>query len=606
MSNSNVLSKIIKKIISIFSQMPFKSIIMLFFIPIIIIFITITGTASFILAEQQITENANKNVNDIVNQTKSYIDYHINDVFQQFVYLESDSDLLKIEKDASENIAMSNSINTYLNFNKSVDRIYSTYNSIVDSIFININDGKYMIYKNNYLTSQINYSYSDWKKNYEEPNYYWLNTHKDYIFLNQDKGNNVVSLFKLIGNSNSKVTGIINFNFKESFFRNILEEPEISKNGYLVLISNDGVMQFKNVDQKYQMNKEVIDKLAALKSHKGNFTFHIPGREKMLVSYNTIEINNWKIAAIIPEDEMMMKANYIKYITVFLVIFLIIIGVFLSSFLSKIISKPITKLTNKVKKVRDGDLNQVFYSDTSNEIGVLNNVMNELILRVKQLLIEVKEEQESKRNAELAALQAQINPHFLYNTLYVIKQLCDMGESKDASNMISALSNFFRIGISKGREVIKIEEEIEHIKNYFFIQHMRYSDDFKYQLEISPEIYNCEILKLTIQPLVENAIYHGVKQKRGQGSILVKGSRIDDNIVIDVMDDGIGMTEERLKEVRESLYDKSEKKYALSFGIRNVNDRLRIHYGKDYGIELFSKKDIGTTVRIVIPYKESQ
>lgn len=596
-----------KRIISfsnVYSRMSFKSAIMWMFIPIIIFSISITGFISFTLAKYQIQENTYSTVNDIVMQTKSYLDNRMYDAFEQFVYLENDTDLIEIESKASENLPINYMSDAYLNINKKVNTIYASYSSIIDSIFINLNNGWFVIYKNNYLTSQVNFSFEDLKKEYGKSNYYWLNIHKDNLFLNQNKSNNVTSLFKLFGDNNSKLKGFINFNFSETFFKNILEKPKISENGYLVLISEDGVMQFKNVDEKYQMNTDIINQVRNFKTSQGDFEFKIPGRERMLVSYNTLKINNWKIAAVIPQNEILSKTNYIKYITLFLVIFLIIIGLFLSNFIARIISKPISDLTKKVKKIKDGELEEIFHSDSSNEVGILSNVMNELIARVKTLLVQVRAEQELKRNAQFLTLQAQINPHFLYNTLYAIKQLSDLGESKDASMMISALSNFFRIGISRGKEVIKIQEEFEHIKNYFLILHMRYSDDFVYKLEIDPDILNCKIIKLILQPLVENAIYHGVKNKRGQGLILVKGIRVGDNVEIDVIDDGAGMTQERLKEIKESLLDVSDKKYTLSFGLRNVNDRLTIQYGRDYGIKLFSELGVGTTIRVTIPYED--
>ncbi|MEH7254075.1 sensor histidine kinase [Neobacillus niacini] len=215
---------------------------------------------------------------------------------------------------------------------------------------------------------------------------------------------------------------------------------------------------------------------------------------------------------------------------------------------------------------------------------------------------QIQLEQEEKRQLEFAIMHAQINPHFLYNTMYSIKGLCDMGLNKDASQMISALTSFFRIGISKGREIISIHDEMEHIQHYLFIQEMRYGDDFSYEIEMDKEILTYNIIKLSLQPLIENAIYHGVKQKRGQGKITIRGYQVEDTIHLEVGDNGNGIQPQKLKDIlleMEASYQ--EKKKYLGIGLQSVNERIKIHFGNEYGLTIASEPGNGTVVSITIP-----
>lgn len=601
MAIQNLQKRFLRKIIKLLSGLPFKSTIMWLFIPIIVAFVMITGLISSSIAEDQIRENAYTSINDTVSQTKSYLDNRISDIFEQFVALEDDSYLLYVKNNLAAKGQVRFNTDDFVSFNKNMERIYSSYHSILNSLLICFNDGKFVFYKNENLPTQTDFMFEDWKEKYPRPIYYWRNLHEEDVFMNQKGNRRVVTLFKLLGDVNSNLNGIILFNLNEAFFKSVLENPKISENGYLTLLNSDGIMYFKNIDAKYRISEDDINNLSMTDSLQGSFRFTSSGGEKMMVIYNTMKINHWKIAAIFPEQEILNKANYIKYITFGLLVFLITIGISISNFLAKIVSRPITALTSKVKKVKEGDMDIVFDIDTSNEAGILNNVIRELIHRIKNLIEQVKIEQEQKRNAELAVLQAQINPHFLYNTLYSIKQLCDLGSSADASKMISALSNFFRIGISRGKEVINIEEEIEHVKNYLYIQQMKYSDDFSYDISIDDSILNCKIIKLTLQPIVENAINHGVKAKRGKGFITVKGEKSGNCIEIDIIDDGAGISEERLEIIKEELYGNDGRKGGICFGLYNVNERLKIHYGREYGIEISSKYGIGTVIKTKIP-----
>lgn len=590
-----------KKLLAKYLFSSFKSTILSLFLPIIIIFIMIMGFVSYTLASVQLQDNAYKNISDTVFQTKGYLNNQLSDVFEQLVALSNHPDTLSIIAKDPEDINPTD----YIKMDNHLNRIF-TYSPIIESMLVYFHNGKLVLSKGQDIWVKVNFSYDHYRKlfhgNHED--FYWRNLHPDDIFSRANQGNDVVSVFKMIGKEHSQANGMLLFNIRQDFFRKVMSDSLIGENGYLVLANQDGYMTFKQVDQKYQMNEDVLKHLQEIKEENGRFEFQKPNGNKMIVIYDTITVNKWKVAAVFPEEDILKRVNDIKLVTVSVIILLIVVAVLLASVIARYITRPISYLADHMKVIQKGNLDVKLDVTGASEIGILYKGIRDLVVRVNILLDQIRKEQEMKRQLELAVLQAQINPHFLYNTLYSIKGLCDMNLNRDASSMVTALSNYFRISISRGQEIISIQDETEHIRNYLFIQEMRYGDDFTYDLDIDPRIGGYSIIKLTLQPLVENAIYHGVKQTRGVGHIQVRGYAMGNTLCFEVRDNGAGMSRERLDEIRLALQNKDPKK--LGFGVRSVHERIQIQYGVDYGLTIDSEPGQGTLVKVFIPITENE
>ena len=228
-----------------------------------------------------------------------------------------------------------------------------------------------------------------------------------------------------------------------------------------------------------------------------------------------------------------------------------------------------------------------------------------MIDKIEELLDQVTVEQERLHHAELELLQAQINPHFLYNTLDTIVWLAESGEQSKVVSMVGSLSKFFRTSLNQGKDNITIGEELQHAGSYLEIQQVRYQDILSYEIAVPEKLWKYMIPKITIQPLIENALYHGIKNKRGMGCIRVTGEACEDHFCIYVSDDGIGMSEERLEKIRNRISNMDPSKGEI-FGLYNVNERIRLRAGDDYGISIDSKYGYGTTVCIKLPYMVSE
>ncbi len=268
------------------------------------------------------------------------------------------------------------------------------------------------------------------------------------------------------------------------------------------------------------------------------------------------------------------------------------------------ITRPIRKLSEVTDQVAKGNLDVRSEVKGGVEVSMLSDSLNTMIDKINELLDQVTKEQVRLRKAEFEVLQSQINPHFLYNTLDAITWLAESGEQKKVVSMVGSLSEFFRTALNGGRDIITIEEELQHVRSYLEIEQVRYQDILRYEISVPEELNKYLIPKITIQPLVENALYHGIKNKRGPGMILIKAKKEKDFFNIQIEDNGIGIEEERLEQVRAGIRDKVLTGKDI-YGLYNVNERIRLNFGEQYGIFIESVHGEKTVVSVILPYAQT-
>lgn len=292
--------------------------------------------------------------------------------------------------------------------------------------------------------------------------------------------------------------------------------------------------------------------------------------------------------------------NIIRFsVAAFVVLFVIVL--LLSYYIPLSITRPILRLEEVTNQVAKGNLE--VRSDVKNgvEVCALSDSLNTMIDKINELLEQVTTEQIRLRKAEFELLQSQINPHFLYNTLDTIVWLAEAGEQSKVVSMVGSLSDFFRSTLSRGKDIVSVREELQHVRSYLEIQQVRYQDILEYEIDVPEELYHCLIPKLTIQPLVENALYHGIKNKRGIGHIKISSCKDAEGCRIQIEDNGIGITKERLLQVQDGIQNKVLTGKDI-YGLYNVNERIRLNFGENYGILIESEYGEGTTVSVVLPY----
>ena len=323
---------------------------------------------------------------------------------------------------------------------------------------------------------------------------------------------------------------------------------------------------------------------------------------KELFVFATVARNGWKIVGRVKLQEILRSAYEIRNITLSVVLLCMLFIVVLFFFISGALTHPLRDLKEKMAQAERGDLEVRAVASNRDEIADLCHSFNVMIGKIKELLESSLREHENLKKYELKALQAQINPHFLYNTLDAIVWMAEANNREQVVRMTKTLSSFFRIVLSKGEEWIGFRSEVDHVESYLAIQKIRYRDILDYELDFAEELFECRILKLTLQPLVENAIYHGIKNSRGGGCVRVSGRLEDGEMRLEVADDGGGIPPDRLREVREGLAESTiEVNKGPGYGLKNVNQRIRLYYGPEWGLSIDSTPGRGTLVTVRIP-----
>jgi len=348
-------------------------------------------------------------------------------------------------------------------------------------------------------------------------------------------------------------------------------------------------------------------------SSRGSFT-QMLHNEKHFFVYATSEMTGWSIVGIAPLKEIIADAIEIRLLILASVGLSAIFAISLYISLTQRIIRPLQLLKAKMRKAADGYLEAKIKTVGQDEIADLSDSFNTMLENIKLLIEKNNREQEQVKKAELRTLQAQINPHFLYNTLESIIWMAEAGKNENVIKLVKAMSQFFRISLNKGKDWVSVKTELDHAESYLTIQQMRYYDILTYEIEVAKEIYSYPILAMTLQPLIENALYHGIKNKRGMGKIVVSGQIENDYyILLTVEDNGIGITLERLREIRESLNapkkdsstEQDELAYESGFGLFNVHQRLRLYFGEPCGLILESTYGEGARISVRIPRKNN-
>ena len=303
------------------------------------------------------------------------------------------------------------------------------------------------------------------------------------------------------------------------------------------------------------------------------------------------------------QTELSSKIRSFTSLATFLTVLIIAVVVVSTVMILRKIMGPLGELTRVTERIAQGDFNARAGVYTNDEIGQVAGAVNDMAQHLEVMVEQIKEDERKMRNAELRLLQEQINPHFLYNTLDTIVWLIEGGKNEEAEDMVMSLSNFFKLVLNSGREIITVRDEELHIRSYLQIQQVRYRDILDYEIDIDPGIYNYKILKLTLQPLVENALYHGIKPLRAKGLVRITGRMNDEDhtICFWVEDNGVGMSKEDLEAVRKEIELPGSYEKSIGFGMANVNERIRLNFGREYGMTIDSQPDVGTKVSITIP-----
>jgi two-component system, sensor histidine kinase YesM len=397
------------------------------------------------------------------------------------------------------------------------------------------------------------------------------------------------------GMKDHKGTLLVNLNYR--VIEGVSSDIQLGKSGYVFIINPAGEIVYHPRQQLIYsgLKSELIDRVKNMPN--GHLTAEVDGRE-VLYTTKTSQYTGWTVVGVSYMDELFYNRAELEYYIAMIAVLCFFVAVIFSYFISVPISRPIELLRHSMQAVERGNFDIDISVDSTDEVNGLAEDFNIAIRKIKELIAQNAQAHEQKRKHELKVLQAQINPHFLYNTLDSIIWMIECGENEDAIVMTSTLAKFFRLGISRGGDIITVEDEIEHLNCYLTIQKMRYKDRLDYVVDVNPEIYKYRTLKLLIQPLVENAIYHGLKTQDRVGMLKVNGYKEGEDLVFKIIDNGAGMTAQELIDLGNA---KIIRKGPGRVGVTNVRERIHLYFGTSYGVAFESTKGIGTIVTLRLP-----
>lgn len=579
-------------------QVPFKSIrtaMLISFSALIVITLMIFSLISLNYTEKTVLSNSIDYTSRLIKQVNSDIDSYID-------YMENISSLVVNNSDVQNylfnQVDTEGSSSLFQNIITQFNTVVETREDISNIGVIAVNGESIINNGEDRLNRNISLSDVDWYAKVlagEETTL--TSSHVQNVIKNNYKW--VVTLSRGITNPYSEErAGVFFIDLNYKVIRDLCESNNLETNYIFIIDKNGKIIYHPQQQLLYSgLKKEKIDEVLECKS---NYFVTEEGAESKLYTVSTSDKTGWSVVGVSYLSDFMKNKEETEHLYLLTAVLLLLFALILAILLSTAITWPIKQLKDSMREMEQGNFENATIEVTDhNEIGSLSNSFNIMIYKIKQLMEQNTYEQEQKRISELKALQSQINPHFLYNTLDSIIWMAEGKKNEEVVVMTSSLAKLLRQSISNENEVVTIQREIEYVKSYLTIQKMRYQDKLDFEIEIAEDILNTEIVKLVLQPIVENAIYHGIKYKETKGMIAITGYRKEDDIIIEIRDNGIGMDEETLATILKK--HKSDESVNGGVGVYNVQMRLQLFYGNGYGISYESRHGEGTKATIRIP-----
>lgn len=546
------------------------------------VFVAVSLYSKFSNAAEQ---NASVNTRQVIDQVNLNLDYYLRSMMETSDYL---NDIIYYNDDISDD-TLTEQMNVILRSRKDIVTlaVFSAEGELVAGV---------PSYK---IKDRANITGQDWfKAPLDEPaNLFFSSPHVQNIFEGQHSW--VVSLSREVTfkRNGQKSRGVLLVDMNFSAIDQLCQKVVLGKKGYIYIIDSKGNIvyhpqqQLINIGLKEENINDVLE-------HVFGTYYDQKNGEKRLIIIQTVNYCRWRIVGIAYMDEIVTTKKDISRFVGWTLVYGIFFVILISAFISSKISQPIKKLENSMKLVEEGrfDINIDIKGEA--EVVQLSKTFNLMVKRIRNLMKRIVLEQEAKRKSELDALQAQINPHFLYNTLDSIVWMAENQKNDEVITMVTALARLFRISISRGKNIITVQQELEHARNYLIIQKERYKNKFKFEIEAQEEVLQCKTLKLILQPIIENAIYHGIEYMVDEGFIKISVAAVDGKLLYQVRDNGLGMK----PEILETILDTEPKPSVhTGVGVKNVHQRIQLYFGKEYGLEIESELEEGTNVKIWLP-----
>lgn len=557
----------------------------------------IISLAIFFLFFQTLKKNEVKSAIEASDKTKQSIEFMLKLIVNTGTSIGSNKELL-------DELNKGYSVNEDSEYPKGQNKISTMLQNII-SVQEYIKGIYVLSPKGNFYTSnwgvkedELKVLYNSYIRNGETAKEYFTGIHE--VTYHPILKSSVISYIRPIFDLGSeKIIGAVIIDIDYDHLKELLTISSIENDEKVQVVDAKGENIFSYY--LYNLDDVIKDNPIILQKQKIQFNGKVFGDDSIILS-NTIDFSNWKIIKVISSRKIHQDTINLETMAVYIFIIYIFISFIVSLILSLTLTNPITELNNKFKSVENGDLSVSIKVKSKDEIGQLNFSFNNMVIKLKMLISSLLEEQKKKSDMEFQILQAQINPHFLYNTLDSIKWLAVIQNVSNIGDMTTALINLLRYNISKNDPTVSLAEEIESINNYVKIQKYRYGDMFSIEYSIAEDTQDCKIIKFILQPIVENAIIHGFENLESKGVITINSKIVEDDLIIEVIDNGAGIDHDILNSINNN--EDFKKKFS-AIGVNNIQERIKVYFGEKYGLSFSSKLKQGTKVSLKLPVIKS-
>lgn len=439
---------------------------------------------------------------------------------------------------------------------------------------------------------------AEWRVRTEQASTATVLTGTHPIRVNVSEQRQVFTVMRSIQSvSTLKNIGMIVIDVDISLFEGIIQPLNTVTHGDTLIVDDLGKVVYNSDPAELGKDLSGSPLLAQATASRGNFRLDIDGEPYMAV-YTVSESTGWKTLVYIPLKELLAPMKQNRNAMMIMTLSILSFALLVAMFISYALTKPIKRTVQLMKQVQRGKLDVRVNVKYNDEIGMLGSHFNRMIARVRDLLQEVYETEQSKQKADMLALQNQINPHFIYNTLESIRMLAELNDDDRVAELTYLLGLLLRYSITRSDEIVTVKQELQHVENYLQLLQLRFPEKISYSFMVPEMYYSLPIIKLVFQPIVENAIFHGLEKQAEPGTITITAWSERDDVIFTIHDDGVGMDEERLASLNQSLKDGKTDKFGI--GLRNVNERVRLHYGENSGLVVSSRLGEGTIVTLRI------
>lgn len=595
-----------------YKDLKMKNKLFIGFLLVIAVLVSLLGYFSMTFSEQSIRTQMLDSIQETMTQMGENIEGEIQKVLDVSAQVCLNQELCTILQEEKPK-----TIEEYYRKDRTMRQIlndsYATYFSVEDVFVCSYNGSVYGSDKNKLsLTAEYDFTRTDWFEDMKQSGakVSILSQYDSSSYISTGEPQKLFSIVKKIYNYKSgKEIGCFIIHMNSVILGNVLQSVNSNEYQQCLIIDNNKKIIY-HPDSDYIGTQYREARVSELLTVQNGYMESLS--EKGYLVFSTSPVTGWSVVCVVDNEYIMDSINRLRLFLILTALFCVILSVYFASYISRTISDPVARLQRKMHQVGEGDFDIRAATGASDEIGQLTMSFDKMVERTKQLIENVYQSEIYQKEAELNALQAQINPHFLYNTLQTIDMMAEEEEADEISDACQALSKIFRYSINRGQEFVHVQDELVHIENYMLIQKLRFGDKLDVRYDIQEDCRELYIVKLLIQPMVENAVVHGMENVLDRCLVTIRVYRDRDCLYAEVEDNGTGIGTEQLDHLNEKLAQIGEQKMVhevdyvkshRSIGLENTNARIKLYFGQEYGITITSEEGTGTKVRIRLPVR---